>query len=259
MSEWHEELRKPFPAGTVGSIPKGGVQLDYVGHAAVTDRLLSIDPEWSWEPLGYDERGLPALDAEKNLWIKLTVCGVTRIGVGDGPDMKQRIGDALRNAAMRFGVALSLWSKDELESGYAEVRAPEAANGHRTPSVARGEGGGGRSDDGEQRTARAAIPSSNNERTQYSWINGGKVPSPDPKAKTASEAQHRRLFAIARGAGLDKNKVVETLWPGQNPEALDWRQMKWLSEAIEDGWRPEMASVAATFPGAQPWTEEANF
>lgn len=110
------ELRKPFDPKVVGKIPKGGIQLDYVGHAAVTDRLLSVDPEWHWEPLGLDDRGLPAIDAESNLWIKLTVNGVTRIGVGDGLSMKVRIGDALRNAAMRFGVALDLWTKDELES-----------------------------------------------------------------------------------------------------------------------------------------------
>lgn len=112
---WHE-LRKAFPKEVVGKLPKGGIQLDFVGHAAVTDRLLSVDPEWHWEPLGVDERGLPALDKEGNLWIQLTVCGVTRIGVGDGRNMKERIGDALRNAAMRFGVALDLWTKDELES-----------------------------------------------------------------------------------------------------------------------------------------------
>ena len=113
--KWHE-LRKAFPAEVVGKLPKGGIQLDFVGHAAVTDRLLSVDPEWSWLPLGVDEHGLPALDKEGNLWIQLTVCGVTRIGVGDGRNMKERIGDALRNAAMRFGVALDLWTKDELES-----------------------------------------------------------------------------------------------------------------------------------------------
>lgn len=138
-----ERLREPFPEGTVGKLPKpyrkdstrgncpecGGyhglpaAHLDYVGHAAVTDRLLSTDPEWSWEPFATDDRGLPAVDQNGNLWIRLTVCGVTRIGVGDGPNAKERIGDALRNAAMRFGVALSLWSKDELESGYDESKA----------------------------------------------------------------------------------------------------------------------------------------
>lgn len=107
------ELRKPFDAKQIGKLPKGGVLLDFVGHAAVTDRLLQVDPEWSWEPFAVDERGLPALDAEGNLWIRLTICGVTRIGVGDGKT-KERIGDAIRNAAMRFGVALDLWSREDL-------------------------------------------------------------------------------------------------------------------------------------------------
>ena len=37
-----------------------------------------------------------------------------RIGVGDGKSAKECIGDAIRNAAMRFGVALDLWAKDDL-------------------------------------------------------------------------------------------------------------------------------------------------
>lgn len=121
-TEQAKKLREPFPPGTVGKLPKGGMQLDYVGHAAVTDRLLTIDPEWSWEPMALDPNGSPALDSDRNLWIRLTVCGVTRIGVGDGKTMKERIGDAIRNAAMRFGVALDLWSKEELESGHSEAK-----------------------------------------------------------------------------------------------------------------------------------------
>ena len=123
--QWHEQLRAPFPRETIGKLPKGGVQLDYVGHAAVTDRLLSVDPEWNWEPMGVTPEGLPALDREGNLWIRLTIHGHTRLGVGDGRSMKEKIGDALRNGAMRFGVALDLWSKDELESGGKfEAQAP---------------------------------------------------------------------------------------------------------------------------------------
>ena len=120
------ELRKPFPASVIGKLPRGGTTLDYCGHAAVTDRLLAVDPFWNWEPLTVDEAGLPALDRKGNLWIRLTVCGVTRIGVGDGSSAKECIGDAIRNAAMRFGVALDLWSKDELEqtsTGAAKLRA----------------------------------------------------------------------------------------------------------------------------------------
>lgn len=119
-----KKLREKFPPSAVGKLPKGGVMLDYVGHAAVTDRLLAIDPTWSWEPMGVDEHGLPATDKAGNLWIKLTVCGVTRIGVGDGPSAKIAVGDAIRNAAMRFGVALDLWSKEELE-GSASAAVPD--------------------------------------------------------------------------------------------------------------------------------------
>jgi hypothetical protein len=118
-------LRRPFPPESVGQLPKGGVMLDYVGHAAVTDRLLTVDPDWTWEPFAIDPDGLPAPDREGNLWIRLTVCGVTRIGVGDGKNAKERIGDALRNAAMRFGVALDLWAKENL------VEFAQAAQTHR--------------------------------------------------------------------------------------------------------------------------------
>jgi len=104
----------------------GVVHLDYVGHAALTDRLLDADPAWTWEPVATDEHGLPLLDRDGGMWIRLTVCGMTRLGYGDagaktGPDAtKERIGDALRNAAMRFGAALDLWHKGVLHEAEAE-------------------------------------------------------------------------------------------------------------------------------------------
>lgn len=131
------KLREPFTANQISLLPKPfnkeapksfckecgtshgqpAVHLEYVGHAALTDRLLDVDPLWSWEPLSFDASGLPALDADGGMWIRLTICGVTRLGYGDaqgkkGPNAtKERIGDALRNAAMRFGAALDLWHK----------------------------------------------------------------------------------------------------------------------------------------------------
>ena len=121
-------LREPFPPEVIGKLPKptkadnkkgecrecGGwhglpaVHLDYVGHAAATDRLLSVDPEWTWRPMALDDAGLPLI-RNGELWILLTICGVTRPGVGDGKSTKEMIGDAIRNAAMHFGVALDLW------------------------------------------------------------------------------------------------------------------------------------------------------
>lgn len=149
-------LRAPFPANQISKLPKPTkkqtddvkadyklgvrcqlcgawhhkdvVHLDYVGHAALTDRLLDADPNWSWEPVAFRE-GLPAFDQTGGLWIKLTVCGVTRLGYGHaagkanqdpGAREKEVIGDALRNAAMRFGAALDLWHKGDLH-GDAEA------------------------------------------------------------------------------------------------------------------------------------------
>ena len=144
-------LRRPFPAHQIGKLPKptraqtdavkadfkAGIRckeckawhhpdvihLDFVGHAALTDRLLDADPMWYWEPLAYTEDGLPRFDATGGLWIKLTVCGVTRIGYGNadiksgssaGDREKEVISDGLRNTGMRFGAALELWHKGEL-------------------------------------------------------------------------------------------------------------------------------------------------
>lgn len=114
-----KELRKPFPASQIGKLPKGGIFLDFIGHGFLTQRFLDVDPLWSWEPFALAEDGLPRLDEFGGLWIRLTICGVTRIGYGDasgkkGPNaVKEAIGDALRNAGMRFGAALDLWCKGD--------------------------------------------------------------------------------------------------------------------------------------------------
>lgn len=94
------------------------VHLSYVGHAGITDRLNEVDPAWNWQPVSEDADGLPLIKSG-GMWIKLTVLGVTRLGYGDaqgktGPNaVKEMIGDAIRNAAMRFGVGTYLWSKSE--------------------------------------------------------------------------------------------------------------------------------------------------
>jgi hypothetical protein len=151
-------LRVPFPAHQISKLPKptkaqtdavkanfkegvrceicGGwhhpkvVHLDYVGHAALTDRLLEADLQWNWEPMALTECGAPATDENGGLWIKLTVSGVTRLGYGHpdgkkgGDAIKEAIGDALRNAAMRFGAALDLWHKGDLHADEAQPESP---------------------------------------------------------------------------------------------------------------------------------------
>lgn len=122
-------LRKPFPAERIQSLPQGGTKLDYVSHAWVTDRLLEVDPEWSWKPVAFGADGLPLFDANGGLWIELTVCGVTRLGYGEpqGRDkydqVKGAIGNAIRTAAMRFGVALDLWARENTSAVKPVVKA----------------------------------------------------------------------------------------------------------------------------------------
>jgi hypothetical protein len=107
----------------VGKLPKGGMQLDFVGHADTQKALSEIDPTWSMEPVAFDEFGLPAFRVENGMahmaaW--MTVLGVRRLGVGSvqasKPDLyKELLSDTLRNCAMRHNVYLALWSKSEWE------------------------------------------------------------------------------------------------------------------------------------------------
>lgn len=180
LAEGLAKLRAPFPEDQIEKRPQpmwknawedqpkgrcddcGGyhvlahtIHLDYVGHAGVTSRLLEVDPFWEWEPLSWTEQGQPRFDGFGGLWIKLTVCGVTRLGYGDAigkaagsTAVKEIIGDAIRNAAMRFGVALDLWSKVDRHEG-KNPGATYAQSGRQTSSrrdegEVHGQGGAGR-------------------------------------------------------------------------------------------------------------------
>lgn len=139
------------------------IHLDYVGHADVTMRLLDVDPEWTWQPKATRpdpevmkaaiasgnpeivkaviENAPPKFEHDRNgnavgLWINLTVGSVTRPGVGSCPGNqadaeKVLIGDALRNAAMRFGVATELWAKGDRADPTAENATASAGKAER--------------------------------------------------------------------------------------------------------------------------------
>jgi hypothetical protein len=106
----------------VGKLPKGGVQLDFVGHADITRILIEIDPHWRLVPIAWDN-GRPAMNIVNDMatmWFELTLLGTARLAIGTAKanafDLdKQLYGDALRNGAMRFGISLNLWTKNEWE------------------------------------------------------------------------------------------------------------------------------------------------
>ena len=231
------DLRKPFPKEVIGLLPKvscyacnqatksarspldkhcdrhkmikcadcgafiteGHIHLDYVGHAAVTDRLnQAVGPEnWTWNPMGVTSEGVPALDKDGNLWIELSINGVTKPGVGDGANMKERIGDALRNAAMRFGVALDLWSKDELES---TLEAPDLKN--EKPSQAR-------TPEQNVKDAKTVFPEG---EAKFARRTSGKPMKP---------AQSAKIYSLGRQLGIDQSALEARVDQLQSEEEAD--------------------------------------
>ena len=131
LRAFHEQWFQP-PKELIGQMNRGGTTLDFLGHGNATRALIESDPLWAWRPMAYDEDGLPKFDLDKNgepcgLWIVLTLHGKSLPGYGSvegrkSEKVKELIGDAIRNAAMRFGLALALWIKDD-ELGFKNAGA----------------------------------------------------------------------------------------------------------------------------------------
>ena len=127
-----DEYATPDPK-IVGTIPRNGINLAYVSHADITKILIEIDPLWSWQPVEW-VNGRPAINVENGtatMWGTLTLLGKSMIGVGsvraDKQDHeKELVGDFLRNASMRFGIALSLWSKQDWSDNTTITSLPAA-------------------------------------------------------------------------------------------------------------------------------------
>lgn len=196
------------------------IHIDYVGHADVTSRLLEVDPGWSWAPKATDpdkellaaaiatgnpemvqaviENAPPKFETNANgspvgFWIKLTVGGLTRLGYGSVPGNqfdaeKVLIGDALRNAAMRFGVALDLWAKGERADPTAENPVASAESPSRTQARSRSNGRVVRADDNAgKQEARTAAPDLGE------WgVRVDSITSPEDAAD--ADAELRKLF-----------------------------------------------------------------
>jgi len=122
------------PAELVDTLPaRGGVELRYLSHAWVRKALQDHDPDWYWEPMGYDSQGQPVLERDSNgnpvgFWIWLHVLGTRRAGYGSVEPgkrdaIKELIGDALRNAAQPV-CGGALWTKSKPEKQSTARRAP---------------------------------------------------------------------------------------------------------------------------------------
>ena len=281
------ELRKPFAPELVGKLPRvtcpncsdrrkqcgehvkskcgicqayvseRHIHIDYVGHADVTSKLLEVDLEWNWEPKAEDERGMPVFDlddqgAPVGLWIKLTVGGVTRLGYGSVPSgqpdpVKVLIGDALRNAAMRFGVALDLWAKGDRADPTRENATASAGQASRR--------GSGQTAADAFENATPAPPRQNGSSQQRGQVSRPAQPAKpaaagsdaiDEDAQAYADEAHQALIVRdvedihkrAREAGKVAALVRNPAGGGVGKLAvyLDWRrkQLKDTDEALTD-------------------------
>lgn len=114
-----EKLREPFDKDKIKQKRgQGNRMMNYISHGLITERLNKADPGWSSEVLTehlYKDPNTGRLHCE-GVTIALTVNGVRRVEAG-GPqrqdgfsnEIKNAYSDALKRAAMRFGVALEMW------------------------------------------------------------------------------------------------------------------------------------------------------
>jgi len=100
-------------------------EVDYVEWHVVADLLDRICPNWSHEVISIKQIGdFVAVTAS------ITIQGVTRQGVGTGSaydekGIKKAEHDALKRAAVKFGIARELYRKEEED---ASMKRPNAAN-----------------------------------------------------------------------------------------------------------------------------------
>lgn len=236
-------LRLPFPENQISKLPKHGTYLSYVGHAALTDRLLDADPNWSWEPMAVDPMGLPMFDSTGGLWIRLTVCGVTRIGYGHAAEKKgmdpgnrekEVIGDALRNAAMRFGAALDLWHKGELHASKDEPEVVQGQFVEETPPK--------QLPAAEKVADKKVAASPPKASTNGASVAKSSAPAPAAKTTTSAVASAPTKSEIPEH-GADKLKDLIT----SGMKQLGWKMLK-LREFYEAHVDPEPFKSADEMP-----------
>jgi len=111
-------LRRPFSANAVrfkvqatwgdnGDGPTGGLVVAYIDARLVVERLNLVCPH-----LWHDDYALSS--DGKQMLCRLTLDGITRQDIGEGYIGKGLYSDALKRAAVRFGVGVSLYAIPQL-------------------------------------------------------------------------------------------------------------------------------------------------
>jgi hypothetical protein len=117
-------LKAPFPKDSLGvkvqSTSKDRTRallVLYLQHTDVQDRLEMVDPAWTSEVI-HEER----VGDTVYVRIRMVVKGVSRENVGEGNDPKAAYSDALKRAAMLFGIGRYLYDSPTVWADYNESR-----------------------------------------------------------------------------------------------------------------------------------------
>lgn len=120
-------LRRPFtPEAVKWKVQAGTLVVPYIDARLVIERLNLVVPHlWQEGVPGHPE--IPAyepLAGGKGLLCRLTVDGITRFDVGSGYEGKGLYSDALKRAAVKFGVGVSLYAlpKVFLDRGKGQLK-----------------------------------------------------------------------------------------------------------------------------------------
>ena len=226
-------LRKPFPAHLVSRLQKGSRTEDYVSHAAVVDRLNSVVPGWT---MGKPDFIIDGDGHISGVLCSMTIGSVTRWEIGDvdlrskpGAEAKLAMSDWIKRAAMRFGVGIDLWSKEDLtvSPGDSVVSSPDVAG----PT---GDAGGG---------PTAATPSV-----------AAPADSPAPMSRAAGvESDSEVTVALGEGASSADGSDSTTPATGLQWQRLvedckgDWvKAIKRVNHAAQQKWTKAEAQQLAT-------------
>ena len=125
-------LKVPFDRKQISKLPatQGRPALDYVNHAHVTARLNAQAEDWTYT---VDEQ----FTHGGQFWIRgtMTICGVSRVEYGQGKNPLEAASHFVRRAAMRFGVAVDLWAKEDLETSWGEPVATASSQASSDPGA----------------------------------------------------------------------------------------------------------------------------
>jgi hypothetical protein len=124
-------LRRPFTPAAVkfkvqATWESGGLIVAYIDARLVVERLNLIAPHlWhdAYRPIGSGQ-----------MWCDLTVDGITRSDIGEGTG-KGLVSDALKRAAVKFGIGVSLYATPSLILKNQHLKRKQGGSGKETVTI----------------------------------------------------------------------------------------------------------------------------